>query len=217
MQIKNITEILTFLSRTKQLESALRYRASMRGVQNSVAEHSWRLGLMAIVIARECGVTVNMEHTLELALIHDLAEAQTGDIDAYTQITEGGNAATHAGNQLFPDKTLLEEDAMRTMTGDLSFGSWVYDLWDEYEKQETTEAKFVKALDKIEGFLHIAEVGLEAYVPNEFHGDYADAAVQAFDEASHHFPGLKDLLTTVKDSLRTQCEKAGVEWVNAPK
>jgi putative hydrolase of HD superfamily len=172
MQTKNITEILTFLQRSKQLETALRYRASMLGPQNSVAEHSWRLGLMALVFARECGVTVNMEHTLALALMHDLAEAYTGDIDAYTQITEGAHAAASAGNQLFPDKTLLEEDAMQTMTGDISFGPWVYDLWREYEEQVTTEAKFVKALDKIEGFLHIAEVGLSAYVPKEFHGDY---------------------------------------------
>jgi putative hydrolases of HD superfamily len=215
MQTKNITEILTFLQRTKQLETALRYRDSMRGAQNSVAEHSWRLGLMALVIARECGVTINMEHTLELALMHDLAEAYTGDVDAYTQIKEGSFAAAHIGNQLIPDKTLLEDDAMRTMTGDLSFGTWVYDLWREYEEQQTTEAKFVKALDKIEGFLHIAEVGLEAYVPKEFHGDYANKAVAAFDEASHHFPNLVGLLEAVKLNLKTQCEKAGVEWIDS--
>lgn len=205
MQRKKVDEILTFLRRSKGLESAKRYRTSLKGEQNTVAEHSWRLALMAFVIGTECRLNLDMGHALSLATLHDLAEAQTGDIDAYEQI-QGGNA-------LIAEKAAQEEAAMRDMTKDLSLGTKVMVLWREYEEQTTIEAKFVKALDKIEGFLHIAEGEVAMYIPKEFHGDYANRAVAAFDEATEHFPGLKDLLDAVKADLRKQFTAAGVEWV----
>jgi 5'-deoxynucleotidase YfbR-like HD superfamily hydrolase len=114
---------------------------------------------------------------------------------------------------LVDSKAAQEESVMKTMTSDLNFGSWVFDLWKEYEEQHTQEAKFIKALDKIEGFLHIAEVGVQAYVPKEFHADYADRAVAAFDGAAYTCPELSGLLAAVKENLRTQFEQAGVAWV----
>ena len=207
MRQQKIHDILIFLHRSKALESAERYGTSLRANKNTVAEHSWRLGLMALVIGTECKVRVDMNRTLSLALLHDLAEAKTGDIDGYEQIL--------GGKKLIEKKAALEESAMREMTDDLPFGDWVYSLWREYEDQETVEAKFVKALDKIEGFLHIAEVGVEAYVPKEFHADYATKAVDAFDEATHHFPELKDFLEEVKKDLKTQFEKVGVKWLDS--
>jgi len=160
---------------------------------------------MALVIGTECKVRVDTNRALTLALIHDLAEAKTGDIDAYDQIS--------TEKPLIGNKADLEESAVREMTDDLPFGDWIYSLWKEYEDQETIEAKFVKALDRIEGFLHIAENGVEMYIPKEFHADYANKAVEAFDEATHHFPELKDLLDAVKKDLKEQFERAGVKWV----
>lgn len=207
MRQQKIHDILLFLRRSKALESAERYGSSMRANKNTVAEHSWRLGLMALIIGTESRVRIDINRTLALALLHDLAEAKTGDIDAYEQIL--------AGKKLIEEKAVMEETAMHEMTDDLPFGDWIYALWREYEDQVTIEAKFVKALDKIEGFLHIAEVGVEAYVPKEFHADYATKAVVAFDEATHHFPELKDFLEEVKRDLKTQFEKVGVKWLDS--
>lgn len=207
MRQQKIKDILVFLNRSKALESAKRYGSSMSANKNTVAEHSWRLGIMALVIGAEVKVRVDMNHAVVLALLHDLAEATTGDIDAYEQIIQG--------EKLIADKAVMEEKAMHEMTDDLPFGDWVFSLWREYEDQITVESKFVKALDKIEGFLHIAEVGVEAYIPKEFHADYATKAVEAFDEATHHFPELKDFLEEVKKDLKTQFEKVGVEWLDS--
>jgi putative hydrolase of HD superfamily len=204
MRQQKINDVLTFLRRSKDLETAERYGSSLRD-RNTVAEHSWRLALMTLVIATEAKVRVDTGHAVALALLHDLAEAKTGDIDAYEQIV--------VGKKLIERKAALEESAMREMTDDLPFGDWVYSLWREYEDQETVEAKFVKALDRIEGFLHIAENGVELYIPKEFHADYANKAVEAFDEATHHFPELKDLLDAVKNDLRAQFERVGVKWI----
>ena len=125
------------------------------------------------------------------------------------------NVRRPAKKKLVKEKAGMEEKAMHEMTDDLPFGDWVYALWREYEDQVTIEAKFVKALDRIEGFLHIAEVGVKAYIPKEFHADYATKAVVAFDEATHHFPELKDLLEEVKKDLKQQFEKVGVKWLDS--
>ncbi len=164
---------------------------------------------MALVIAPVCNIKLDMSRTLALALTHDLAEAKTGDIDAYTQIIEG--------KSLVEKKAVLEELAMREMTDGLSFGSNIYNLWREYEDATTLEAKFIQALDSIEGFLHIAEDGVGVYIPKEFHADYANSAVAAFDEAAHHVPELADFLAAIKEDLKKQFEKIGVEWVEGVK
>ena len=209
MRQQKIKDILTFLRRSKSLESVERYNSSLRAHKNTVAEHSWRLGLMALVIGTECKARVDINRAVSLALLHDLAEAKTGDIDAYDQPA--------GGKELLKQKSASEESAMREMTDDLPFGDWIYSMWREYEDQETVEAKFVKALDRIEGFLHIAEAGVEAYIPKEFHADYANKAVIAFDDATHHFPELKDLLDAVKKDLQKQFEHVGVTWMESPK
>lgn len=205
MDNKKIANILTFLKRSKELESVERYGVSLSGKQNTVAEHSWRLALMVLVIGGEVNVQMDMGRALSLALVHDLAEAKTGDIDAYTQIVEG--------EQVVKDKAILEELAMHEITDDLSFGDKIYSLWREYEDQVTIESKFVQALDGIEGFLHIAEDKVGVYIPKEFHGDYADKAVRAFDNAVRDVPELMGFLSVIKNDLRKQFEMAGVKWV----
>jgi len=206
MRQQKVKDILLFLHRSKALESIERYGTSLRGNKNTVAEHSWRLALMALVIGTECKARVDINRAITLALLHDLAEAKTGDIDAYSQIIEG--------KKLIANKAIMEDSAVHEMTDDLPFGDWIYSLWKESEDKETVEAKFVKALDRIEGFLHIAEDGVKMYIPKEFHADYANQAVEAFDDATHHFPELKDFLDTIKDDLKKQFEEVGVKWVS---
>nr|NQU91084.1 HD domain-containing protein [Bacteroidota bacterium] len=54
----------------------------LKNHSESSAEHSWRLSLMAFLVANELKITkVNVEHAMKLALVHDLAESLTGDID----------------------------------------------------------------------------------------------------------------------------------------
>ncbi len=209
MRQQRISDILLFLRRSKNLETVERYNSSLRANKNTVAEHSWRLALMALVIGTECKVRVDIDRAITLALLHDLAEAKTGDIDAIEQID--------GGKQVLANKAAMEESAMHEMTDDLPFGDWIYSLWREFEDKLTVEAKFVKALDRIEGFLHIAENGVEAYIPKEFHADYANEAVAAFDEATQHFPELKDFLEAVKKDLKQQFERAGVKWIDGVK
>lgn len=206
MREQKVHEILTFLQRCNQLKSVRRYGVTLKKDYDTVAEHSWRLALMAQIIATECNVHVDLLHVLGIALVHDLAESVTGDYDAYDVIT---------GKKSLSEKHTEEQQAMKEITDGISFGGSITDLWKEYEQQQTVEAKFVKALDKIEAYLHLAEGGVTAYVPKDFHSEYADAAVKAFDEATHHFPEVKDLLRMVKKDLRQQFEAIGVTWIES--
>lgn len=200
-----VKEVLMFLKDSKGIEGAERYGASLSNFKNTVAEHSWRLGLMVLVITKEFDLKLNISHALAIALFHDLAEGKTGDMDAYIQIKKG--------KDFILDKHKTENIVMKEMTKNVSFGKYVYDLFLEYEKGETVEAKFVRALDSIEGFLHIFEVGVENYIPKEFHGNYADKAINIISEVGENFPALKELLEEIKENLKKEFKKVNVKWV----
>ncbi len=204
MQVSQVKDLLTFLHRAGGLKASPRFRASLKAEGDTVAEHSWRLTLMVFLIGHECKVDIDIEKALGIALLHDLAEAKTGDFDAYEFMV---------GKRAVFEKQEKEKEAIAELTAGVAFGDWVRNIWETFEFQTSKEAKFVKALDRMEGFLHIAEHGVEAYIPKEFHGDYADHAVKAFDEASNHFPELEDLLAAIKADLRRQFDAAGVAWV----
>jgi len=112
-------------------------------------------------------------------------------------------------------KHIDEDKAIQHILEGISFGDRVYDLWSEFEKQDTQEAKFVHALDKIEGYLQLDERGTDTYIHDVFHADYATEAVQKFDEATQSFPVLGPLLDLVKQELKEKFEKRGVDWVEA--
>ncbi len=204
MKNKKLQGILTFLHRANKLKSTPRYQSSLSANGDSVAEHSWRLALMVFVIGTELDEKLDLQKAMTMALLHDLAESKTGDIDAVDQIENP---------ELKADKYQNEMEAMQEILAGIPFAGDVYTIWDEFEKKESLEAKFVGALDKIESYLHLDERGTNVYIPKKFHSDYADQAVKNFDEATRHFPPLKDLLDAIKVELREKFENEGVEWV----
>ncbi len=194
-----------FFERSKKLQHRKRYHSSLSDNKNSVAEHSWRLALMVFVLAKVSNLEINIERAIGLALVHDLAEIGTADIDATDQIGR---------EDIQAHKHVMEYEAIRELASGLSFGDWLLELWDEFEAQVSIEAKFVKALDKIEGFLHIAEVGVTYYTPKKFNTAYADKAVAAFDAACADCPELAGLLTAIKDDLKQQFSRTDVELIH---
>lgn len=203
---QSISDILTFLHRANCLKKIVRFKSCLSSNRDTAADHSWRLALMVMVIATELGIPVDLTRALQIALIHDLAELKTDDIDAYDILTKRVAAS---------DKHSGEMDAMHEIVSDVSFGKSIFALWQEYEQETTLEATFVKALDKIEGFLHLDEMGVGAYLPGQFYGDYADAAVKNFDEVSRHFPPLAALLDPIKNDLKQKLKQRGIAWVVA--
>ena len=89
---------------------------------------------------------VDVNKCLKMALIHDLAEAQVGDITPHCGVSDDV-------------KHQKEFQAMTSMTQSLSstMGQEMLDLWKEYEQGTSAEAKLVKDMDKLEMILQALE------------------------------------------------------------
>ena len=151
---------LDFLCLAEKLKLEMRHSWLSDGKrQESVAEHSWRLALMALRYASQLDQQVNVEKCLKLALIHDLAEAITGDIPVFQ----------HQTNLAQQNKFENEYSAMKqiqTMLNDQN-GDELLDLWLEFENQTSYESKFIKALDKLEVFIQHNEAPLTTWEERE--------------------------------------------------
>lgn len=135
----------------------------------SVADHSFGVALLAWTSALQRqaeGVAVDPERVLKLALVHDLAEAKTGDTTPYDPAaipSELDPAARRAfletRHSRDPDrhaaKRADEDAAMRTLLAALpdATRSALGELWDELHIGESPEARFVKQVDRLETFL----------------------------------------------------------------
>lgn len=194
----NLEKIFDFLHAVENLKSTLRYNFTKTGRKESSAEHSWRLALMCSIVADELDLGLERDKVVKMALVHDLPEAIVGDIDAI-EITSGRASKEEKGKK--------ELDAMRKIREILpaQTGENIFSLWQEYEDDISREAKFVRALDKIETITQLVEIGHTKW-------DYPDFIARYPDEAVGEFPELLDMLKILKRKLRAEFEKGNLEW-----
>ena len=195
---EDLEQIFKFLHQAEKLKTTMRFLESKDIVQESSAAHSWRLSLMVFVVANELNLNLNIEKALKIAIVHDLAESITGDID-YLFITNGKVSKE--------EKKKLEENAMQQIKNSLpkKIGNEIYNLWKEFETQSSNEGRFVKALDKLETLTHLVEVGYKAYDKTEVIPTYANEAVKTF-------PELSEVLKKIKKELKLEFEKGSIPW-----
>jgi putative hydrolase of HD superfamily len=180
-----LKNILSLLNLVEHLKSVLRHSWLSSGRQESVAEHSWRLALMIMLLAPYSQAPINVEKALKMAVIHDLAEAITGDIPIFE---------SH-DNQIKQQKILAEQAAMQEMRAILNndMGEELFMLWQEYENKQSAEAKFVNALDKIEAQLQHNEADLSTWLEREklmvFQSQWVDRHCE-YDEIIRLFNSL---------------------------
>jgi putative hydrolase of HD superfamily len=138
MDTSEIHGVLAFLRAAEQLKNTHRSAWTSGGQPESVAEHTWRLCLMALLLG-DSFPDVDFARLVKICIIHDLGEAIGGDIPAIHQVPGESKAAQERADLL---KLLepLPERLRAEITG----------LWDEYEGAATPEAKLAKALDKLE-------------------------------------------------------------------
>jgi putative hydrolases of HD superfamily len=137
MNSSDLPGTLQFLRDAERLKNVTRTSWTSAGNRESVAEHTWRLALMAVVL-EHAFPGIDMAKLLKMCIVHDLGEAIGGDISATLQ-PPAGKAAAERRDLL----QLLEPLPARTRLEIVS-------LWDEYERAETVEARVAKALDKLE-------------------------------------------------------------------
>ena len=150
----NPKTLIQNLAVAERLKDATRHCYTSGGRHESVAEHSWRMTLMAYWVSDEFP-EANLEKLFKMCLIHDLGEAFTGDIPSFekTQANEKQEAEL-----LYEWTSSLPEPFASEMTA----------LYHEMEERQTLEARIYKALDNLEALISHNESALSTWIPLEY-------------------------------------------------
>ena len=161
-------EVLEILHVAERLKCNTRHCDTSTGRRESVAEHSWRLCLFAMLLEQEPEFrSLDTDRVLRMCLIHDLGEAFTGDIPAFSK------SAQDEGREqgLYEDWIAQFPPANRAQ---------FQALLAEMTALATPEAKLYEALDKLEAVIQHNEASLDSWLPLEYdlQRTYGQEAVQ---------------------------------------
>ena len=134
---------LIFIREIDKVKNVFRqtYLADKNRKEND-AEHSWHIAIMALLLQEYAEETVDVLKVMTMVLIHDLVEIDAGDTYAYD---EAGHRTKRERELKAADRIfgLLPEDQ----------GSYLRELWDEFEAYETADAKYAHLLDNFQPLL----------------------------------------------------------------
>ena len=151
MEARKLLEVLDVAER---LKDTTRHCYTKNGRHESVAEHSWRLCLMAYLVKDEFN-DLDMDKVIRMCIWHDMGEAITGDIPAFYK-----NMSDEA----------KEEAVFRELLNSLPepLKSETLALFEEMTALATPEAKLYKALDKMETLIQHNEADIATWLPLEY-------------------------------------------------
>ena len=155
-QLRQVLEVLTL---AEKLKYELRHSWLSNGRQESVAEHTWRMSLMVVLLEPYLDNEIDVARTLKMVIVHDLVEAEAGDMPAF-EIT------TLELKEWKRQKELQAIENLRETLGN-GLGQHVYELWHEFEDKLTYEARVANALDKLELRLQHNHAALDTWLEVE--------------------------------------------------
>ena len=143
----------------------------------SVADHTFSMAIIGMIFS-DLG-NYNTEKILKIILLHDLAESITGDIPR--------------GQISREEKTVLENNTMKKILNDLpqllqkQYGV----LWEEYQSNNSKEAKIVHQLDRLEMALQAKIYSNNGYSKEKLNSFFNSARTEIND------PKLLELFTKI--------------------
>ena len=146
--------LLTALTVAERLKDTTRHCYTSKGRHESVAEHSWMMTLMSFFLRDEFP-DADMDKVTRMCIIHDLGEAFTGDIPAFSKTAAHGEAEENLLNAWV---ATLPEPYRTEMTA----------LYAEMAARETAEAKIYKAIDSLEAVIQHNLSDLSTWIPHEY-------------------------------------------------
>ena len=150
----DVRSFLSVMHVAERLKDTTRHSYTTQGRHESVAEHSWRIALMAYFLRDEFP-EADMDKLIRMCLIHDLGEAFTGDIPTFDKTAQD-------------EKT--EEDLLSSWVASLPepYAGEMRALYAEMNARETLEAKIYKALDNLEAVIQHNEADLSTWIEREY-------------------------------------------------
>jgi putative hydrolase of HD superfamily len=168
-----------FVTEIDKLKRVLRRNTLMDGSRReNDAEHSWHLGMMAMVFAEYAPPGTDLDRVAAMLLLHDIVEIDAGDTFVYdtaaVEVQEKAERA--AAERIFG---MLPADQTAALQA----------LWEEFERRATPEARFAKALDRLAPMManHNSEGG--SWVR---HGVTADQVMEKVEIIREGSPALGD-------------------------
>ena len=173
----------------ERLKDATRHCDTSGGRRESVAEHSWRLALLAWWLHDDFQ-ELDMDKVIRMCLIHDLGEAFTGDIPTFDK-TQADEAREE--ELLFGWVRTLPEP----------FAGEMAELYAEMAARKTPEARLYKALDNLEAVIQHNESDLSSWAEHEFQLNL----VYGYDKAA-----WSPVLLRLRDAVRAETEERIAEF-----
>lgn len=150
----NIRKFIEIMAVAENLKNNTRHSWTSSNRHESVAEHSWRLSLMAYFVKDEFP-KVDINKVILMCIFHDLGEAVTGDVPAFYKTESHEIVEDRAVQQLLEN---IPEPYKKELTM----------LFLEMHEQKTLEAKIYKALDKMEAIIQHNEASISTWLPLEY-------------------------------------------------
>ena len=191
-----VDRILGFLALSERLKFELRHSWLSSGRQESVAEHSWQMALMALLMHRHLEHPVDIEKTLKMILVHDLVEAEVGDVPFFDTGERKRLKAAREQQAIEKIRVALEP----------ATGQEIYDLWQESEAKATAEARFATALDHLEVQVQHNLADFATWEPIEY-----DLVYSKMDQPCAVDPFLAAFCAAVKEQAERKMRAAGID------
>ena len=182
-------EVLDFLGKLECLKTNGRHSVTRGGITETVAAHSWRLAVFALLVAPEFP-EIDANKLLRMCLIHDFGEAITGDIPSFLKTKENERTEENAVETLL---STLPEPQRDELTA----------LFTEMDAHTTPEARLYKALDKMEAVIQHNESDISTWLPLEY-----DLQQSYAQENAAEFPYLKELRALMLQDTLTKITQA---------
>ena len=141
MDNERLLKQIEFITEIDKLKRICRQNVVIGTERNeNDAEHSWHLAAMAVLLSEySADQDIDLLKVVKMVLIHDLVEIDAGDTFCYDEkgYEDKEERETKAAERLF---NILPSDQARE----------IRELWDEFEKLETAEARFAACMDRFQ-------------------------------------------------------------------
>ncbi len=143
MDLKNLQQQIDFIKEIDKVKYIQRKTKLFNSDRNeNDAEHSWHLAMMAIILAEHSNEPIDILKVVKMVLIHDIVEIDAGD----TFIYDTQKNHTNTDEERLAAKRIFGLLPQKQAEG-------LIEIWEEFEAGLTHEAKFARAMDRLEPLL----------------------------------------------------------------